>query len=38
MDINFSTTYTKTLKSALDNPLFWIVFGTVLGLIACKLT
>ena len=38
MDINFSTAFHKTRESTLDNPLFWILFGTVLGLIACKLT
>ena len=28
----------RTRKDTLDSPLVWIIMGTILGLIACKLT
>ena len=38
MDMNISNAIHRTLKNTLDSPLVWIIMGTILGLIACKLT
>lgn len=38
MNMYISNAMHKTRKNTLDSALVWIIFGTVLGLIACKLT
>ena len=38
MNMNISNAIHRTRKNTLDSPLIWIIMGTILGLIACKLT
>ena len=38
MHMNISNGIHITRKNTLDSPLVWIITGTILGLIACKLT
>ena len=37
MSMNISNAIHRTRKNTLDSPLVWIIMGTMLGLIACKL-
>ena len=38
MNMNISNAIHRTRKNTLDNPLVWIILGTIFGLIACKLS
>ena len=38
MNMNISNATHTARKNTLDSPLVWIIMGTILGLIACKLT
>ena len=38
MNMNISNAIHRTGKHTLDSPLVWIIMGTILELIACKLT
>ena len=38
MSMNISNAIQRTREHTLDSPLVWIIMGTILGLIACKLT